>query len=115
EASPAEGPVELGDEELINPSTVRLAQKDALYLKPAAVVANFPANARIARDLNALLKISTLLSTIRESDQLQRSLLETVLDTIPAERGAILLVRENSEELIASYGTDKKTQQPVRI
>lgn len=117
EATASDSPVELGDDELINPSTIRLARKDALYLKPAAVVARLPADARIARDLNALLKISTLLSTIRESAQLQRSLLEIVLDTIPAERGAILLVRENSEELIASHGTDKKsqTEQPIRI
>ncbi len=117
EATASDSLVELGSDELISPSTIRLAQKDALYLKPAAVVANLPADARIARDLNALLKISTLLSTIRESAQLQRSLLETVLDTIPAERGAILLVRENSEEIIASYGRDKKsqTEQPVRI
>src|SRR5262249_28691669 len=47
----------------------------------------------------------------------QRSLLETILDTIPAERGAILLVKENSEELIASYARDKKsrTQPSIRI
>lgn len=114
------GPVELADDELISPSTIRLAQKDALYLKPAAVIANLanvPGDARIARDLNALLRISTLLSTIRDSTQLQRSLLETVLDTIPAERGAILLVRESSEEVISSYGTDRnsQSQQPVRI
>lgn len=107
--------VELADDELINPSTIRLAQKDALYLKPAAVIASLPPDARIARDLNALLRISTLLSTIHDSTKLQRSLLETVLDTIPAERGAILLVGEKSEEVIASHGADKKTQQPVRI
>ncbi|HKR23205.1 MAG TPA: sigma 54-interacting transcriptional regulator, partial [Pyrinomonadaceae bacterium] len=113
----AESPVELGNDELINPSTIRLERKDALYLEPAAVIAKLPADARIARDLNALLKISTLLSTIRDPAQLQRSLLETVLDTIPAERGAILLVKENSEELTASYGTDKTsaTEQPIRI
>lgn len=117
ELTDSDSPVELADDELINPSTIRLAQKDALYLKPAAVIANLPTDARIARDLNALLRISTLLSTIRDSIELQRSLLETVLDTIPAERGAILLVLDNSEEVIASYGTDKKsqTQQPVRI
>lgn len=117
EAAVSESPVELGDDELVSPSTIRLAQKDALYLRPAAVVAHLPANARIARDLNALLKISSLFSTIRESVQLRRSLLETVLETIPAERGAILLVGENSEDVIASYGKDKKsqTEQPVRI
>lgn len=111
----ATNPVELGEDELVSPSTIRLHHRDALYLKPRAVVANLPANARIARDLNALLKISTLLSNIHESTQLQRSLLETVLDTIPAERGAILLVRGDSEELIASYGTDKRADQPIRI
>ncbi|HEU4768575.1 MAG TPA: sigma 54-interacting transcriptional regulator, partial [Pyrinomonadaceae bacterium] len=117
ETASSESLVQLADDELINPSTIRLERKDALYLKPAAVVASLPADARIARDLNALLKISTLLSTIRDPAQLQRSLLETVLDTIPAERGAILLVRENSEELIASYGRDRvsQTDEPIRI
>ena len=117
EATSSDSPVQLATDELINPSTTRLARKDAVYLKPEAIVASLPGDARIARDLNALLKISTLLSTIRESTQLQRSLLETIFDTIPAERAAILLVRENSEELIASYGTDKKsrTEQPIRI
>jgi Nif-specific regulatory protein len=107
--------VELGEEELVSPTTIRLERKDALYVKPGAVVANLPADSRSARDLNALLKVSTLLSSIRESTQLQRSLLETVLDTIPAERGAIMLVREDSEDLIASYGTDKRAEQPIRI
>jgi len=90
--------IELGEDELINPSTIRLARQDALYLKPEAVVANLSADSRIARDLNALLKISTSLSTFQEVVPLQRALLETVLETIPAERGAILLVKENSEE-----------------
>lgn len=112
--------VELGDDELINPSTIRLARQDALYLKPEAVVANLAnvhGDARIARDLNALLKISTSLSTMRDLTQLQHVLLETVLETIPAERGAILLVKGETEELLASYAIDKKlqTQQPIRI
>ena len=106
--------IELGEDELINPSTIRLARQDALYLKPEAVVANLATDARIARDLNTLLKISTSLSTLRELAQLQRELLESVLETIPAERGAILLVKENSE---ASYAIDKKSQaqRPIRI
>jgi Nif-specific regulatory protein len=110
-------PVELGEDELVNPSTIRLARHDALYLKPEAVAANLPADARIASDLNALLKISTSLSTIHGLMPLQRALLDTVMETIPAERGAILLVKKNSEEFLASCGIDKKlhSQQPVRI
>lgn len=117
EAGVAESLVELSDDELKNFSTVRLEKKDALYLKPAAVVAALPADARIARDLNALLKMSTWLSTASGLAQLQETLLEMLLETIPAERGAILLVKENSEDLVASYGRDKnsETQQPIRI
>jgi Nif-specific regulatory protein len=110
-------PVELGEDELVNPSTIRLARQDALYLKPEAVAANLPADARIASDLNALLKISTSLSTIHGLMPLQRAVLDTVMETIPAERGAILLVKKNSEEFLASCGIDKKlhSQQPIRI
>ena len=119
EAEDADGgsSVELSDEELGNLSTIRLERKEALYLKPSAVVAALPPDARIARDLNALLKISTSLSAVRELSALEHELLETILDTIPAERAAILLVRENSEALVASYGRDKKsqTEQPIRI
>jgi Nif-specific regulatory protein len=120
ESDPGGSLVELGEDELINPSTIRLARQDALYLKPEEVVttlANLPGDARIARDLNALLKISTSLSTIRDLTQLQHALLETVLATIPAERGALLLVKENTEEMLASYAIDKQLQtpQPLRI
>jgi Nif-specific regulatory protein len=110
-------PVEFGEDELVNPSTIRLARQDALYLKPEAVAAHLPADARIASDLNALLKISTSLSTIHGLMPLQRALLDTVMETIPVERGAILLVKKNSEEFLASCGIDKKlhSQQPIRI
>ncbi|HEY0724185.1 MAG TPA: sigma 54-interacting transcriptional regulator, partial [Pyrinomonadaceae bacterium] len=109
--------VELNDEELKNFSTVRLEWKDALYLKPADVVAALPENARIARDLNALLKISNWLSTVRELAQLQDTLLQTLLDTIPAERAALLLVKESSEVIVAAHALAGKseTQQPIGI
>ena len=110
-------PVELGEDELVNPSTIRLARQDALYLKPEALAANLPTGARIARDLHALFKISTSLSTIHALVPLQRALLDTVMETIPAERAAVLLVKQNSEEFLASCGIDKKlqSQQPIRI
>jgi Nif-specific regulatory protein len=112
-----ESAVQLNDEELKNFSTVRLEGKDALYLKPAAVIAALPENARIARDLNALLKISNWLSTVRELAQLQDTLLQTLLDTIPAERAALLLVKENSEVVVAAHALAERSQtdQPIRI
>lgn len=107
--------VELTNVELANPSTIRLARSDAVYLKPAAAMATLPAEARVARDLDALLKISMSLSTIRDLGSLQRALLETILQTIPADRGALLLVDENTEEFQASFGIDKRSQAEQRI
>lgn len=117
EAEEGDSPVELSEDELVAPSTIRLERKDARYLNPAVVMAALPANARMARDLNVLLKISTGLSTVRELAPLQRTLLEAVLEAIPAERAAILLVRENAEEVLTSYGADKRAQaeRPIRI
>lgn len=109
--------VELSDEELKNYSTVRLERKDALYLKPAAVMAALPGDARIARDLNALLKISTWLSTVRELAGLQNTLLETLLSTIPAERAALLLVGENADAWVAANARSEtsEAEAPIRI
>jgi len=117
EAVATENAVELNDEELKNFSTVRLEGKDALYLKPFDVLAVLPDRARIARDLGAILKIGTWLNTVRELAQLQGILLPTLLDTIPAERAALLLVKEDSEIVVAAHALvdGTKTEQPIRI
>ena len=113
----AHSSVELSDDELKSPATTQLEKKDALYLKPDALKAALSNGGRIARDLNALLKISTMLSTVRELAELDSTLVQTLLEAIPAERGAILHVQENSEEVVASYGAHKtpSPEQPIRI
>ena len=107
--------VEFSDDDVVRHATIRLERKDAIYFKPGVAVARPSNEARIARDLEALLKISTSLSKLRELTALQRVLLETVLNAVPAERGAILLVKENSEELLASYGRDKRSQTELPV
>ena len=89
------------EDKLITRSTVRLRAEDALYLRPEKVLAELPATARVARDLNALLKISTTINSISNLQQLQRELLQLILEVIPAEREAILLV-ETSQDGFAS-------------
>jgi len=76
---------------LITRSTVRLRTEDAIYLRPERVVEELPATARTARDLNALLKISSAIGSLRSVPELQAALFKLILEVIPAEREAILL------------------------
>ncbi len=93
--------------DLITRSTVRLRGEDALYLRPERVVAELPATARVARDLNALLKISTAINSFRELPALQTELLTLVLEVIPAEREAILLLDHSEDEFVSVCGWTK--------
>ena len=79
------------DANLITRSTVRLRTEDAIYLRPERVVEELPATARTARDLNALLKISSAIGSLRSVPELQAALFKLILEVIPAEREAILL------------------------
>ena len=45
----------------------------------------------MARDLSALMKVSTTINAIRGVEELQKTLLELLFEVVPAERGAILL------------------------
>ncbi|MCM3900940.1 MAG: sigma 54-interacting transcriptional regulator [Pyrinomonadaceae bacterium] len=103
EAVPVGRPMIQSDEgSLITRSTVRLRREDALYLRPENVFAELPdwsghlagsnSTARIARNLNALLKISTAIISTRELPQLQMELFKVLQDVIPAERAAFLML-----------------------
>ncbi len=53
---------------------------------------------RMARDLNALFKITSTINSIREPGPLQLKLLELIFEVVPAETGAILLMSQVDEE-----------------
>ena len=53
---------------------------------------------RMARDLNALFKITSILNSIRDLDQLQQRLLELIGEVVPAESAAIVVLRHADEE-----------------
>ena len=63
----------------------------------------------MARDLSALMKISTTINSVRGLDALQRQLLELIFEIVPAERGAILLVEEgNLDDFSSIFGLDRR-------
>ncbi|MBC7909779.1 MAG: sigma 54-interacting transcriptional regulator, partial [Pyrinomonadaceae bacterium] len=62
----------------------------------------------MARDLGALMKISAAINSIHSLRELQKQLLELIFEVVPAQRGAILLVDEEEEELTSSFGLDRQ-------
>ncbi len=85
--------VKLDESEVISGSTVQIRFDDALYL--------------MARDLSALMKVSTTINAIRGLDNLQERLLELLFEVVPAQHGAILLTAENSFEAGTVFGLDR--------
>src|SRR2546422_5251018 len=96
EPSPT-GEIRFDDSQIDSSSSVRMTYSEALYL--------------MARDLSALMKISTTINAIRGVEELQTSLLELVFEVVPASRGAILLRGEEGprgEDDFASFvGLDR--------
>jgi len=99
----------LQDDGLITRSTIRLEREEAFYLRPDKALPESSANARVASERNALLKISTTINSIRNLRELQQRLLELILEVIPAEREAILLTDEAREEFVSVCGWNRKS------
>lgn len=98
-------------------SVIRLETEQALYLNPEKAARASFASQRVARDLAALLKISAQINSIRDSDVLQRHLLEMTFEVVPAEDGAVLLKGEDGEpyRLTASLSKKGGVDQAVQI
>jgi Nif-specific regulatory protein len=102
ESEPPRELVSFDERNLVTQSLVRLHRQDAFYLAEEKVLAALPPTARAARDLNTLLKISTVVNSTHGLAELQRRLLELIFEVVPAERGAILFADEGDGELIPS-------------
>ena len=78
--------------------TQQIRPQDGRYVQPNVVVKELPAHSRVARNLDALLKVSRIVHSIRDLDQLQTHILDLIFEVTPAERGAILLDNKNGEK-----------------
>ena len=98
-------------------STIRLERKDALYLNPAKFLTKLPPDDRTARNLSALLELNITLGKQRDLESLQKATLKAVFDALPAQRGAILLIEENLENITATFTKtiNSETAQKVKI
>lgn len=93
--------VVLDDGRSASGATVQIKLNDALYL--------------MARDLSALLKVSTTINAIRGLEELQKRLLELLFEVVPADRGAILLGNPEGADFEQSFGLDRQGNMEATI
>jgi Nif-specific regulatory protein len=108
--------VEFEDEKATH-SVAEIRPEDVLYLQPEKILSELPATSRLARNLNALLKISRVVHSIRDLDELQAQILELIFAVVPAERGAILLDGTNGREFNYTFARhrDSGNQRSVKV
>jgi transcriptional regulator with GAF, ATPase, and Fis domain len=100
--SPPEGRVEFEDAHGTTETTI-IHPRDAVYLQPDSLLKELPASSRVARNLNALLKISRVVHAIRDLNELQGQLLDLIFEVVPGGRGAILLADRESHQFNSMF------------
>jgi Nif-specific regulatory protein len=98
------------DGQLITAVTLQLDRKSPVYLQPESFPDALPN--RYARDLAALLKISTSINGIREAEDLEARVLEMLFEVMPIERGAVLRVGQNPDEFVSGTYRNRILLQP---
>jgi transcriptional regulator with GAF, ATPase, and Fis domain len=98
-------------------STIQLLKEDAIFVRPEKLHEALSLNARIEKELGALLKISSIINSIREAKKLQQQLLQLLLETIPAENAALLLIGASPKEIVLVSGANRQAniEEPVRV
>jgi len=104
-------------EDSLTQATAQLRPQDILYLQSERILKELPTSSRLARNLNALLKISRVVHSIRDLEELQGQILNLIFEVVPAERGAILLDDKGDEHFASVFASHRiaKSTLPVRI
>lgn len=104
------------DAALVPANVVQLRREEGLYLGPEKLASVLESPGRLARDVHGLLKVVSALNSIRGLIGLERPLFELILDVIPADRGAIVLVEDTGGLLPGVLAWDKSEgSAPFRI
>lgn len=104
------------DAALVPANVVQLGREEGLYFAPDKLASVLESPGRMARDVHGLLKVISALNSIRGLIGLERPLFELILDVIPVERAAIVLVEDTGGLLPGVLAWDKcQGSAPFRI
>ena len=79
-----------------------LPRAEAKFLHPQALVDAAPQSERVARILKAIVKVWEALSTVQSLQHMERRLLESILEPIPAGRAALLHLGSGSADVVSA-------------
>ena len=96
------------DESQVPADTTIIHPRDVVYLQPERLLRELPPASVVARNLNALLKISRIVHAIRDLDELQGQLLDLIFEVVPADRGAILLSDLESRKFNSMFARTRR-------
>jgi Nif-specific regulatory protein len=116
-SSRASDAVEMDDGRSPHRSTIQLRLEDAIYLQPEKISKAHLPPSTIERDLSALLKVSSAITSLQDMDELQKELLDQIFEIVPAERGAILLGAETGGKFVSEFGRHREgtSDKPVQV
>jgi Nif-specific regulatory protein len=115
EVSP-EALIEIDEDEPISRSSFLLDQRDVMELQQSPWLAAQDLTARSEHGLEALLKISHLVTSVKGLAELKVRLLEEILDIIPAERAIVALEQQAHESFTTVYGRAKAVlEEPIPV
>jgi transcriptional regulator with GAF, ATPase, and Fis domain len=110
DVAPGAGRVEFEDAQFTAETTI-IHPRDVVYLQPDRLLRELPATSRVARNLNALLKISRIVHAIRDLEELQGQLLDLIFEVVPAGRGAILLADREGQQFNSMFARMRQAGQ----
>jgi transcriptional regulator with GAF, ATPase, and Fis domain len=93
--------------------TFVLRREDASYLQLPSLSNARPAEA-VNKDLCTLVTFATKIGFLQDSGDLERQILETISEALPAERGAILLWDSTPEELSSEVAWNRAEKSPAQ-
>jgi transcriptional regulator with GAF, ATPase, and Fis domain len=99
--------VDLHESELRAQSTVLLNAADSLYLQYRKPEREALPEKMWIHDLNVLFRISMAINSIGKLKALAQKMLELIFEIVPAERGAILFLEENSDQFSSVFGFER--------
>ena len=106
--------IEIEEVDLTGQETIQVQYGETRYQQSDRSPSELAPIARVASDLDTLLRVGSSINSVRNPEALQQVLLELVFESIPADRGAILLIGQGTDDFVSRVLKKKSDEDPFR-